>query len=91
MLSKLTQSVPRYISQLAKVEEIKTASIDAIQFNVIEDQDDVWMIDLVKFFTTEDALEDEQSARKVQLRASMFEMRNARLYKRSYEGPLLSA
>lgn len=41
MLSKLTQSAPRYISQLVKMQEITTPSIDAIHVNVIEDHDDV--------------------------------------------------
>lgn len=55
MLWKLTHSTPWYISQLAKVEEVTTVSIDAIQVNVIEDQDDEWMSDLVMFFTTREA------------------------------------
>lgn len=43
ILSKMTQSTPQYISQLTKIKEIRMASIDAIQVNVIKDEDDEWM------------------------------------------------
>lgn len=39
ILSKMTQSTPQYISQLAKTKEIGIAIIDVIQVNVIEDED----------------------------------------------------
>lgn len=65
------------------------ASIDVIQVNAIEDEDDKWMNDLVGFLINGAIQEDEKRAKKVRLQASRFEMRNSKLYKRSYGGPML--
>lgn len=76
MLSKLIQPASQYISQLAMVEVIKMASIDTIQVNIIEDQDDYWITNLTIFSTIWEAPKEEKRARKVQLRASRFEITN---------------
>lgn len=67
------------------------ASIDVIQVNVIEYENDEWMMGLIGFLINRAAPEDENKARNVKLRALRFEMKNCKLYKRmkrSYGGPI---
>lgn len=53
IFSKMTQSAPQYVSQLSKIEEVRTASIDVIKVNDVENEDDKWMIDLIRFLVNE--------------------------------------
>lgn len=86
MLSKINQSTPSYISQLGNG---LGAIINAIQINVIENQDCEWMTNLINFLNTKRVSEDEGRARKFRLREMRFKIKSEKLYKQSYGGPLL--
>lgn len=90
MLLKLSLSASSYVSQMAKIEEVTFASIDVIQVDVINDQNDELMDDMFKFLMTRQMLVEDARAKKVKTRAVRYEVRGARLYKQSLSGLLLS-
>lgn len=74
MLSKINQSAWSYMLQIAKIQEITTASIDEIQFNLIKNQNDEWMDDLTDFLVNQKFFNDEERIRKFKLRAPRHEI-----------------
>lgn len=56
MLSKLYQTAQNYLTHLAKVQKIRSTSIDAIQVNAIDNNHDEWMNDMFKFHINGEAL-----------------------------------
>lgn len=89
ILSKVNQTVPSYLTHMAKVQEIGFASIDSIQVNVVDNPQDEWMADLHKFLISGETPAEDDQSRKVRLRDPRFEVKERKLYKRSYGGPLL--
>lgn len=49
MLTKLSLSALSYVSQMAKIEEVTSASINVIQINAISDQNNEWMRTCLNF------------------------------------------
>lgn len=50
---------------------------------------DKWMADMMKFLACGEMLDEEDRSKKVCLRVPRFEVKEGRMYKRSYGGPLL--
>lgn len=75
MLSKLNQTAPSYLTHMAKIQEIGSASIDSIKVNAVDIPRDKWIEDLQKFLTSGEVPAEEDRARKVRLRAPRFEIK----------------
>ncbi|XP_019177744.1 PREDICTED: uncharacterized protein LOC109172949 [Ipomoea nil] len=89
MLSKLSTGVPSHIRKIARLENLKTSSIDVSWVFPVQTREPCW-IDHIKRYKADGALpQDEADAKVTKLRATSYVVSGDKLYKRSYNGTLL--
>ncbi|VFR02773.1 unnamed protein product [Cuscuta campestris] len=90
ILSKLSSDTPEHIKRMANVEELSEPSIHAFPVTMICAQPRDWTDDIVAFLKDGTLPDESMKAKLARTRAPGYTLEGEKLYKRAYNGTLLS-
>ncbi|VFQ98728.1 unnamed protein product [Cuscuta campestris] len=90
ILSKLSSNTPEHIRRMANVEELSEPSIHAFPVAMICARPKDWTDDIIAFLKDGALQDDAVKAKLVRTRAPGYTLEGEKLYKRAYNGTLLS-